>query len=232
MKLDPRPTGAEISVEDLQTRLYVFADDSMMGRQTGREGNMMGTAYIARELERLGIEPGGDNGSYFQPLPYVVRRYTSNSTLSVDGQALGWLTDYVAVPGQAPPAQISGVQVIFGGIAGDTTNVLTAEQAAGKFVVLMPAPSGQRGRGGFGGGGRGGRGGRGAQAVDPLAGAAAVAVVDLDDVEMGDRAFVNNPPGRLDNRPANAPAPEPGPASLRLTSQAAEILLGAAPATL
>jgi len=230
MSVEPRSTGAEIDIEDLQTRLYAFAHDSMMGRQTGREGNMKATAYIARELERLGIEPGGENGTYFQDLPYVVRRYTSGSSLSVDDQALGWLTDFVATPGNSPSAPIGSAQVIFGGIMGDTTNALSAEQAAGRLVVLLPPPAGQRG-GRAGGGGRGGRG-RGNAPPSPLAEAAAVAVVNLDDLDMADRAFINDPQGRLDNRPAGAPAPEPQQANLRLTTSAAEMLFGAPLASL
>ena len=70
-KLKAAPTAGAISVADLKTRLYIFADDSMQGRAFGREGNMKGTAYIAAELQRMGVEPGGDNGTYFQELPVV-----------------------------------------------------------------------------------------------------------------------------------------------------------------
>src|SRR6185436_11478195 len=35
LKLAPRPTTAEITDADLMTRLYIFADDSMMGRNDG-----------------------------------------------------------------------------------------------------------------------------------------------------------------------------------------------------
>ncbi len=56
MKLAPRATTGAITAADLQTRIYIFADDSMQGRQTGRVGNMKGTAYIARELQRIGLE--------------------------------------------------------------------------------------------------------------------------------------------------------------------------------
>ena len=66
LKLAPRPTTPAISEADLMTRVYIFADNSMMGRQLGREGNMKGTAYIARELARIGVEPAGENGTYFQ----------------------------------------------------------------------------------------------------------------------------------------------------------------------
>src|SRR5262245_17894077 len=98
LKHAPKPTAAAISEADLMTRLYIFADDSMQGRQFGREGNMKGTNYIASELKRLGLEPMGDSGTYFQNLPVVVRKFTEQSTLSVNGTSLKWNTDFVAVP--------------------------------------------------------------------------------------------------------------------------------------
>jgi len=221
LKLAPRPTTAAITVADLQTRLYIFADDSMMGRQTGREGNMKGTAYIARELARLGIEPAGDNGTYFQALPYVVRRFTANSTLTVEGRRLRWLEDFVATPAAVAPRPIANAQVIFGGTAGDTTRQITSEQAAGRFVVLAPAPPGQRGAPG---GARGGRGG--GPPVNRFADAAAVAIIDLHTLSPSARALINNPAGVLNNPQPNAPAPQPGPANLRITLDAATGLFG------
>jgi hypothetical protein len=38
----------------------------MMGRETGTVGNMMATRYIESEVRRLGLEPAGENGTYFQ----------------------------------------------------------------------------------------------------------------------------------------------------------------------
>ncbi len=72
-KHTPKPTTAAITAEELRTRLYIFSDDSMEGRQVATVGNMRGTAYIGSELKRIGVEPGGDNGGYFQRLPYVHR---------------------------------------------------------------------------------------------------------------------------------------------------------------
>jgi hypothetical protein len=66
----PRPTEAAITANDLRTRLYQIADDSMRGRRTGEPGNAKVTTYIAREFERLGLRPAGDGGSWFQSLPY------------------------------------------------------------------------------------------------------------------------------------------------------------------
>src|SRR5690348_8244616 len=41
LKHMPEPTSPAISAGDLMTRLYVFADDSMMGRETGTRGHLM-----------------------------------------------------------------------------------------------------------------------------------------------------------------------------------------------
>jgi hypothetical protein len=242
-KLAPKPTAAAISAEDLKTRLYIFADDSMQGRQFGREGNMKGTAYIANELKRLGVEPGGDNGSYFQELPVVARKFERTSSLTVNGRAFKWVDEWIATPGTAAPRPINGVKVIFGGTQGDTTNQLTAAQANGKLVVMLPGAGGGRGGGGGGGGGgRGGAGGRGSVPVNPLAGAAGIVVADLDNVRMGQRAFINDvPQGRI-NAPPGALAPidpnaapaasttaaGPPQAQLRFTRAAAAALFGAA----
>ena len=186
-KLAPSPTSAAISARDLQTRLYQFADDSMLGRQVGRVGNWKGTAYIASEVKRLGLIPAGDNGTYFQVLPFHTKHFTNHSRLTIDGNPLAWEKDFVAIPGTRAPRPISGVPVIFGGIDGDTTRQISAAQAAGKFVVLLPgAPAAPAGRGG------GGRGGF-APPASRFADAVAVAVVNLDSLNEKQRAALNVP---------------------------------------
>ena len=184
----PAPTTAAITERDLRIRLYQFSDDSMQGRQVGRVGNMKGTEYIASEVKRLGLVPAGDNSTFFQVLPYHLHSFTNHSRLTANGNPLTWLRDWVAVPGSRAPRPITGAEVIFGGVAGDTTNQITSAQAAGKFVVLLPAPpqsvpagGGGRGRGGFG------------APPSRLAEAAAVATVDLDALSSAQRAAINVP---------------------------------------
>src|SRR5450755_449286 len=176
----PAPTSAAITEHDLQIRLYQFSDDSMQGRQVGRVGNMKGTNFIAAEVKRLGLIPAGDNGTYFQVLPFHVKSFTNHSRLTANGNPLAWNVDWVAIPGTRAPRPITNADVIFGGVTGDTTTQISAAQAAGKFVVLLPAPPGAAqaaGRGGPGGGGGGG--GRGGVAPSRFAEAVAIATVDL-----------------------------------------------------
>ncbi|MEP6778530.1 MAG: M28 family peptidase, partial [Gemmatimonadaceae bacterium] len=191
--LKPTPTTAAINVHDLQTRLYQFADDSMQGRQIGTIGNMKGTSYIANELKRMGLVPAGDNGTYFQVLPYHIRKYTNHSRLTVNGNPLNWDAEWLANPAGTTraPRPIANAEVVFGGVAGDTTAQITSAQADGKFVVLLAAkPAAATGNAGRGG--AGGRGGFG-QVVNRLAGAVAIATVDLDELTVAQRAAVNEP---------------------------------------
>jgi hypothetical protein len=61
-------TVPAITATDLRTRLYIYADDSMMGRKVGTRGNMMATRYIESEVRRMGLEPAGDSGTFFQDI--------------------------------------------------------------------------------------------------------------------------------------------------------------------
>lgn len=73
-------TQPEITAGDLKTRLYIFADDSMGGRAAGTPDNLRGTAYIQREVRRLGLEPAGENGTYFQDVPLLARESITFNT--------------------------------------------------------------------------------------------------------------------------------------------------------
>src|SRR5437899_12558337 len=84
------PTTPDITVRDLRTRTYIIADDSMEGRDTGRRGGLRSATYIAGELKRLGLEPAGDNGTYFQAIPWISRTPDTTSALSIDGARLAW----------------------------------------------------------------------------------------------------------------------------------------------
>ena len=60
--LSPARTVAAITPADVRSRIYLIADDSMKGREAGAPGNFTMTSYVAKEMERLGLEPGGENG--------------------------------------------------------------------------------------------------------------------------------------------------------------------------
>ena len=142
----PRPTTPEITANDLRTRLYAFAHDSMMGRRIGEPGNLKGTEYIAREFARLGLRPAGENGTYFQALPFGPVAFDSTaSTLTVAGAALAPRRDWApAVPsaanGFADAAELVNVPTVFAGRLGDTAT-LDPARFRGRVAVFLPAAS-------------------------------------------------------------------------------------------
>jgi hypothetical protein len=145
LKFAARPTSKDITPIDLMSRLYIFADDSMMGRDDGGPlGNLKATKYVADEARRMGLFPAGDNGTYFQDIGYKTTLADARSTMSVDGQALVLNKDYTPVPRVgAKPVRDEG-DVIFGGTL-DSIAHITSDQAYNKIVLFQQRPG--RGRG-------------------------------------------------------------------------------------
>ncbi|HET7228537.1 MAG TPA: M28 family peptidase [Longimicrobium sp.] len=137
----PRPTTAAITRADLMTRLYILADDSMKGRLLARPENAKGVEYVAAELRRLGLEPGGDNGTFFQAIPLVERVADDAATLTVNGATLRAWTDYVPRDNGPGTRSLDGVQVIYGGSMSDTLHLVDTLAVAGKLVVITMGPT-------------------------------------------------------------------------------------------
>ena len=136
----PVPTVGAITAADLTTRLYIFADDSMLGRETGTLGNVRGTDYVAREMARMGLTPGGEQGTFFQTVPVVLSRISSSSTFAIDGGPLTLWTDIAPQLGGVLTRPFdTSAPTIFGGQVGGT--LLDSARATGKVVVLQPAQS-------------------------------------------------------------------------------------------
>ena len=55
---------------NLRAHLEFLADDDLKGRQTGSEGHEIASNYIVSEFKKLGLEPAGDDGSFYQRIPF------------------------------------------------------------------------------------------------------------------------------------------------------------------
>jgi hypothetical protein len=141
------PTVTAITPCDLMTRLYIYSADSLRGREAGTLDAIHATAWIEREVRRLGLRPGGDNGTYFQAMPVSARIVSSSSTIVSGGKT--FRTDVDFYPGGATADRKITADVVFGGMLGDTVNALSADDARGKIVVMTGAAN-ARGIRGFG----------------------------------------------------------------------------------
>ncbi|MGH7570288.1 MAG: M28 family metallopeptidase [Gemmatimonadota bacterium] len=74
--------AATITAGDMLDRIAFLASDEMGGRDTPSPGLEMTAEYLADEFRALGLEPGGDNGTFLQryPLPVQVPDSASGTT--------------------------------------------------------------------------------------------------------------------------------------------------------
>ena len=78
-----------IDADDLRTLVTTLASDEFEGRAPGSAGEDKTTAYISAQYQRIGLEPGGDNGGWFQTVPMVETTADESTVLRLDsnGQA-------------------------------------------------------------------------------------------------------------------------------------------------
>jgi hypothetical protein len=156
MTWKPQATASEITANDLRTRIYGLADDSMRGRRIGELGNFKGTQYIANEFRRLGLKPGGDSGTFFQVLPYGATGFdTAAIRMSVAGSAVrlrqSWIPSVPSVAnGFGTNANWTNAPTVFAGRWGDTA-ALDPSMLRGKIAVFIAPPAAQNLGGGRGG---------------------------------------------------------------------------------
>ncbi len=208
-------TAAAIVEADLRARIAIFADDSMMGRNAPEEGDRKGAEYLASELRRMGLEPAGENGTYFQTVPSIERAMDRDATLTIGGHALRYGVDFVPAS-RSTPRSIEGAAVVYGGMLNDESTMISRQQAAGKFVVLMVPNSGE------------GRT-RPVRYVPRLASAAGIAIVNLDLMNDRERATLDAPEALFTANAGGTPLE--GPVVVHVTHTAADRLLGASVAT-
>ncbi len=68
----PDPATVAIGLSGPIQDVRYLADDALQGREVGSPGARCAAEYVASRLESMGLQPAGDNGTYFQVFP--VRR--------------------------------------------------------------------------------------------------------------------------------------------------------------
>ena len=71
-----------IRTEDMKADLQFLASDALGGRRTGEPGNLAAAEFVRMRFARLGLEPAGPGGSYFQPYDLSTASLGDGNTLS------------------------------------------------------------------------------------------------------------------------------------------------------
>ncbi len=101
---DPEPNSGVniITASALKDYLYFIASDEMEGRDTPSRGLDMTAKFIAMNLSRWGLKPGGDSGSFFQKMSITLSKTdVSNTSIEIGGETYKPGTDFLAFPNAA-----------------------------------------------------------------------------------------------------------------------------------
>jgi hypothetical protein len=131
------PALAAITEADLKKDLYAMADDHFRGREAGTLDELKVSAWWADRLKTTGLQPAGDDGTYFQFFSMWRARISPASTVAIGGHQLQLWKDVLI--GQTAPATLS-VPIIFAGNA--TKAELERLDLKGKAVALNVSPEG------------------------------------------------------------------------------------------
>ena len=135
-----------IRPEAIRADMRFLSDDALEGRGTGSRGYDIAAKFMASQFESLGLQPAGDNGSYFQSVPLrSAKPDETKSTLvlsrSGKDETLTFRKDYISRGNPVLPETSVEAPVVF---VGD--GVTAPEQnyddyqgidAKGKIVAFM-----------------------------------------------------------------------------------------------
>lgn len=143
------PAETQIDEAAIRAHIQTLASDRFEGRAPGSAGGALATEYLARTLAEMGVEPAGDNGTFFQQVPVLESVVNRRFALSIPGATYRYFEDTVAFSGvEAPRVQVQG-EVVFAGygiVAPEQKwNDYEGVDVKGKWVLIMvndpPAPA-------------------------------------------------------------------------------------------
>jgi Zn-dependent M28 family amino/carboxypeptidase len=126
----------------LQAHLEFLASDALEGRAPGTRGGEAAAEYIAAQFRRLGLEPAGDSGTYFQRVPII--SLTPQPKLAITAPtpaSLAWKDDFVLWSMRNDSSVALKEEVVFAGygiVAPEAGwNDYEGLDVKGKYVVVL-----------------------------------------------------------------------------------------------
>ncbi|MBP7775811.1 MAG: M20/M25/M40 family metallo-hydrolase [Acidobacteria bacterium] len=145
----PAPAESEITAARIAAHVRMLSHDHFEGRAPATRGGELATAYLANQLALVGVEPAGDNGTWFQDVPIVEATVARSFALTVPGRTFKYPDDVVAFSGvEDSKVSVTGEVVFVGhGIVApeQNWNDYAGVDVKGKWVLVMvndpPAPA-------------------------------------------------------------------------------------------
>jgi hypothetical protein len=93
---DP-PALAAIREDDISRDMHALAGDQFRGREGGTLDELRASGWLADRMREAGLEPAGEDGTFYQWIPMRRLRQSDNGRLTIGGSSLAMFTDAVTV---------------------------------------------------------------------------------------------------------------------------------------
>jgi hypothetical protein len=117
---------------DLKADLFALASDAMRGREAGTNDELAASMWVADRAREAGLQPAGDNGTYFQFFPMERSRVSASSPVAIGGKTLRMGRD--VIPDNTVLANVDAP------IVTASADGLAAVQMAGKALAVRYVP--------------------------------------------------------------------------------------------
>jgi Zn-dependent M28 family amino/carboxypeptidase len=137
---------ATITDGSLRQHIQILASDEFEGRAPSSRGEELTIQYLTEQFGALGLEPGGENGTWVQDVPLVSITADPDMTLTVAGnnatQSFAYHTEFVAgTPRVVESIALENSELVFvgyGSVAPEYQwNDYAGVDVAGKTVVVL-----------------------------------------------------------------------------------------------
>ena len=99
-------TSPEVRASDIEAHVRFLASDELRGRMTGTPESVTAARYLAAVLERAGLEPAGDDGTFLQAVPFQRERFLDVPELELStssgARSAGYGADFIVRQGAEP----------------------------------------------------------------------------------------------------------------------------------
>lgn len=136
----PNTRGLQrILEDDLRRDLTIHASDAYRGREAGTLDELRASTWLAQQMATIGVQPAGEDGTYFQWWNMRRIRLASTSRVQIEGEATElplWRDLLVTAP---TDARLDAAPVVWAGTGEDSTIDVRGRVAVAQ-VVAPPMP--------------------------------------------------------------------------------------------
>jgi hypothetical protein len=120
---------------DLKRDLYRLADDHFRGREAGTLDELKASTWLAEEARKAGLEPAGDDGTWFQFFSLIRERVSNRSTIKIGDRSFALWKDAIVYE---PSFATVDAPIVFV----ENPDTVAEETIKGKVVALQFTPQG------------------------------------------------------------------------------------------